>query len=64
MNKRQCEQCSGKLGLGARFKNLWNGKSWEHFRFCSKHCEQLHERTRANRSRETRWISYLGSART
>jgi hypothetical protein len=26
-----------------RFRNLWNGHWWIHVRYCSTHCEALHE---------------------
>ena len=41
--RKACAQCSGKLGLGTRFRNLWDGRWWVHLRFCSVHCEALHE---------------------
>jgi hypothetical protein len=40
---KRCAQCHGKLGLGVRFRNLWNGRWWSHVRYCSTHCEALHE---------------------
>ena len=52
----------GELGLGIRFKNLWNG-TWVHLRFCSAFCEANHELDRANQNRQTKWLSYLGSTR-
>ena len=37
---KSCAQCNGKLGLGVRARNLWNGRWWIiHVRFCSTHCE-------------------------
>jgi hypothetical protein len=41
--RKACAHCSGKLGLGTRFRNLWDGRWWVHFRFCSAYCEGLHE---------------------
>jgi hypothetical protein len=38
-----CAQCHGKLGLGVRSRNVWKGRWWVHVRFCSVHCEALHE---------------------
>ena len=36
---KSCAQCHGKLGLGTRSRNLWNGRYWWfHVRFCSAHC--------------------------
>jgi hypothetical protein len=40
---KRCAQCHGKLGLGVRAPNLWNGRWWVHVRFCSTHCEALYE---------------------
>src|SRR5215510_6471791 len=38
---KTCAQCHGKLGLGVRSRNLWNGLWWVHVLFCSTHCETL-----------------------
>ena len=40
---KRCGQCQGKLGLGVRSRNLWNGRWWAHVRFCSTHCEARYE---------------------
>src|SRR5262249_25664663 len=40
---KRCAQCHGKLGLGVRSRNVWNGRWWVHVRYCSTHCEALHE---------------------
>jgi hypothetical protein len=40
---KRCALCHGKLGLGVRYRNLWNGRWWVHTRFCSAHCEALYE---------------------
>jgi hypothetical protein len=45
---KSCAQCYGKLGLGVRARNLWNGRWWVHVRFCSAHCEALYELERYN----------------
>ena len=46
---------SRKLGLGVRSRKVWNGRWWVHVRYCSVHCEALHEleryNARANRGR-------------
>jgi hypothetical protein len=47
---KSCAQCYGKLGLGVRARNLWNGRWWVHVRFCSSHCEALYELERYNTS--------------
>ncbi len=46
---KRCAQCHGKLGLGVRSRNLWNGRWWIHVRYCSTHCEALHELERRER---------------
>ena len=40
---KRCAQCHGPLGLGVRSRNVWNGRWWVHVRYCSTHCEALHE---------------------
>ena len=35
---KRCAQCHGKLGLGVRSRNGWNGRWWVHVRYCSTHC--------------------------
>src|SRR4029453_546159 len=40
---KRCAQCYGKLGLGIRSRNLWNGRWWAHTRFCSARCEGKYE---------------------
>jgi hypothetical protein len=40
---KRCAQCHGRLGLGVRSRNLWDGRWWVHVRFCSIHCEALYE---------------------
>ena len=39
---KRCALCHGKLGLGARFRNIWNGRWWVHVRFCSVRCEVIY----------------------
>src|SRR5262249_47838468 len=36
-------QCHGKLGLGVRSRNVWNGRWWVPVLYCSTHCEAFHE---------------------
>src|SRR5262249_4481845 len=50
---KRCAQCHGKLGLGVRSRNLWNGRWWIHVRYCSTHCEALHEVERRQRQTQT-----------
>ena len=45
---KRCAQCQGKLGLGVRSRKMWNGRWWVHMRYCSVHCEALHELERYN----------------
>jgi hypothetical protein len=40
---KTCIQCKGKLGLGIRARNLWNGRWWSHVYFCSARCEDRYE---------------------
>jgi hypothetical protein len=47
---KRCAQCHGKLGLGVRSRNVWNGRWWVHLLYCSTHCEALHELERYNAS--------------
>ena len=46
---KRCAQCHGKLGLGVRSRNLWNGRWWIHVRYCSARCEARHELERRER---------------
>jgi hypothetical protein len=45
---KRCAQCHGRLGLGVRSRNVWNGHWWVHVLYCSTHCEALHELERYN----------------
>ena len=47
-----------RLGLGARFRNIWNGSWWVHVRFCSAHCEGIYE-VRRNEAAKRRWHTFL-----
>jgi hypothetical protein len=46
---KRCAWCQGQLGLGVRSRNLWDGRWWIHVRYCSTHCEALHELERRER---------------
>jgi hypothetical protein len=48
---KRCGQCHGKLGLGVRSRNLWNGRWWIHVRYYSTHCEARHELERRERQK-------------
>jgi hypothetical protein len=51
---KRCAQCHGKLGLGVRSRNVWNGRWWVHVLYCSTHCEALHELERYARAKRGR----------
>jgi hypothetical protein len=55
---KRCALCRGKLGLGARFRNLWNGRWWVHVRFCSVRCEGIYE-VKRNDAAKHRWHAFL-----
>jgi hypothetical protein len=48
---KRCAQCQGKLGLGVRSRKVWNGRWGFHVRYCSAHCEALHDDARAKGGR-------------
>jgi hypothetical protein len=54
----RCALCRGKLGLGTRFRNIWNGRWWVHIRFCSVRCEAIYE-VRRNDAAKQRWHDSL-----
>src|SRR5262249_47326448 len=62
---KRCALCHGKLGLGARFRNIWNGRWWAHVRFCSVRCESIYE-VKRNDVAKHRWYAFLarGNSRT
>jgi hypothetical protein len=53
---KRCVQCHGKLGLGVRSRNVWNGRWWVHVLYCSTYCEALHELERSDARRQT-WLA-------
>jgi hypothetical protein len=55
---KRCALCHGKLGLGARFRNIWNGRWWVHVRFCSVRCEAIYE-VKRNDAVNHRWHAFL-----
>jgi hypothetical protein len=55
---KKCAQCHRKLGLGVRFRNMWNGHWWVHVRFCSARCEAIYEAKR-NDAVKHRWHAFL-----
>ena len=34
--------CHGKLGMGTRFRNIWNRRWWAHVRLFSVRCESIY----------------------
>jgi hypothetical protein len=48
---KRCAQCQGKLGLGLRSRKVRNGRWGVHVRYCSAHCEALHDDARAKGGR-------------
>src|SRR6516162_8396160 len=55
---KRCALCHGRLGLGTRFRNLWDGRWWVHVRFCSVRCEGIYE-VRRNEAAKHRWYTFL-----
>jgi hypothetical protein len=55
---KRCALCHGRLGLGTRFRNIWNGRWWVHVRFCSARCEGIYE-VRQNEAAKHRWHTFL-----
>src|SRR5215472_3524248 len=55
---KRCAQCHGKLGLGVRSRNLWNGRWWAHVSFCSTRWEGLYELERYD-TNEHSWRTVL-----
>ena len=55
---KRCALCHGRLGLGTRFRNVWNGRWWAHVRFCSVRCEGIYE-VRRNEAAKHRWHTFL-----
>src|SRR5262245_22384072 len=55
---KRCALCHGRLGLGARFRNIWNGRWWAHVRFCSVRCEGIYE-VRRTEAAKHRWHTFL-----
>ena len=56
---KRCALCHGRLGLGARFRNIWNGRWWVHVRFCSVRCEGIYEVRRNEAAKQHRWHTFL-----
>src|SRR5215471_13360966 len=56
---KRCALCHGRLGLGARFRNIWNGRWWVRVRFCSVRCEGIYEVRRNEAAKQHRWHTFL-----
>ena len=56
---KRCALCHKRLGLGARFRNVWNGRWWIHVRFCSVRCEGIYEVIRNEAAKRHRWHTFL-----
>src|SRR5262245_10191467 len=52
-NMKRYSLCHGKLGLGVRFRNIWNGTWWVHVRFCSVRCGAIYQDTQNNAATHT-----------
>jgi hypothetical protein len=53
--KKRCANCSGRLGLGMTFRNLWNGRWRVHLRFCSAICQHNYELELRQAARAVIW---------
>ena len=54
---KRCALCHGRLGLGTRFRNIWNGRWWVHVRFCSVRCEGIYEVRRNEAAKRVRYAT-------
>jgi hypothetical protein len=61
---KRCAQCGGHLGLGVKFRNLWNGAWWVHLRFCSALCEESYELERRIENERRRWLTVSARGRS
>src|SRR5262244_1637910 len=58
---KRCALCHGRLGLGARFRNICNGRWWVRVRFCSVRCEGIYEVIRNEAAKQHRWHTFLAA---
>jgi hypothetical protein len=56
---KTCAMCTGRLGLGVRFKNYWSRFGWRHVRFCSAFCEHNYELERNEEARRKKYLAFL-----
>ena len=63
--KRRCALCKKKVGLGVRFRNLWDGFGWTDLRFWGARCEERFEQEKTGAMVLLRWHQNLarGSSR-
>jgi hypothetical protein len=54
---KRCAICHKELGLAARFRNVWNGGSWVHIRFCSVLCKAIYQAKRSDAPRSLAYYS-------
>ena len=59
----RCAYCAGRLPLGVRFRNIWNGVAWIHVRFCSATCERRYEQKKRISNYQDRWLSFFVNGR-
>jgi hypothetical protein len=55
---KRCALCHRKLGLGVRFRNIWNGGWRVHVRFCSALCKAIYD-VKRNDAAKDRWHTFL-----
>ena len=55
---KRCALCHGRLGLGARFRNIWNGHWWVHVRFLFGSLRSHYE-VKRNNAVKHRWHAFL-----
>jgi hypothetical protein len=55
---KRCALCHRTLGLGVRFRNIWNGGWWIHVQFCSVRCKAIYEVKRKDAAKN-RWHTFL-----
>jgi hypothetical protein len=59
---KRCGLCHRELGLGTRFRNIWNGRWWVHVQFCSVRCEAIYKVKRNDTAKERQHTSSLAAS--
>jgi hypothetical protein len=54
---KRCYQCGGKLGLGVKSRNVWNGWWRARLQFCSRRCELTYEREHRREHQRSRSLA-------